>query len=148
MATDMACTANFQSELELIAEEIVEAFYIDAKLGDDTPVATTYPRIDNEAQLKEAFWLAMTAIMQVDQYVTISDNQTWPTQFDGIEWLPADVSLNTQSIKTVVDQSIQVKVELVTDTGIEEKTIVVYYTDEPSSLVNSNIYFSRWAFKY
>jgi uncharacterized repeat protein (TIGR02543 family) len=148
ISQDMTCTANFQSDFEIIAEEIVDAFYAIAKSGDEIPVAEIYPRPANEARLKEAFWLTVTAIKQVDQHLAISNNQTWPTQFNGIEWLPPDANVEyTHSIQIAMDQTIEIVVELITDTGTKEVTIVMYYTDDPSSWITSRAYFSRYFFR-
>jgi uncharacterized repeat protein (TIGR02543 family) len=157
MSQDMTCTANFQSDFEIIAEEdIVDAFYATATLKDGRQVAQTYPRAANEARLKEAFWLAIIAIMQVDQHLTVSNSQTWPTQFDGIEWLPSDINAEyTHSVQIIADQFIGIKVELIDKKGAAEKIgIVIYYGDEQPVIDDSgwsrelpNIaFFSRYAF--
>jgi uncharacterized repeat protein (TIGR02543 family) len=132
MSKNMTCTANFQSYFEIMAEEIVDAFYVTATSGDGTP-AEIYPRAANKARLKEAFWLTIVAIIQVDQYLTISNNETWLTQFDSIEWLPSDSSAEyTHSVQILADWFIGIEVELIDGNGAaEEMGIVIYYGDKP-----------------
>ncbi|MBE9562998.1 MAG: hypothetical protein IMF12_09075, partial [Proteobacteria bacterium] len=151
---DMTCTANFQSDLELVAQEMIDAFYATAKLADGSSVAEAYPRSTNEARLKEAFWLATTAIMQTELYLTTSKSQSWPSQFNGIEWLPADADVDyTHSIK-IADQFVNIEVGLLaTDGTIANVGIITYYSEETptvddgSSWITSSVYFSRYYFR-
>ena len=162
----MTCTANFKSGMEVIADNMteafnkisnifdnmVDAFYAQAKLADGRLVAEVYPRAINEERVKEALWLAITAIMQTDQHLTISNAQFWPSQFDDIEWLPNDTSTNyTNSIKIMADQFVGIKVDLLTADNIEQNTgIAIYYSDNPpddGSGWGVSSYFSRYAFR-
>jgi len=159
LTADMTCTAVFQSIFELIAADMVEAFYTSATLDDGTPVAERYPRTaTNEARLQEAFWLTMPAIIQVDQHLAISTNQTWPAQFDATEWLPTDAAAqHAQSVQIINNQFVGIGVELIAEDGTaEEIGIVTYYSDEPPVIENGNwggrypyvAYYSRYAFRW
>ncbi|MEK8017186.1 MAG: LamG-like jellyroll fold domain-containing protein, partial [Candidatus Parabeggiatoa sp.] len=132
MNQDMTCSAQFKSDFEILAEEIVEAFYATAKSGEGTPIGEIYPQPDNQARLKEAFWVAITAILQTDQALIISESQSWPTQFDGINWLPSDTSTSyADSVQVIANQFIGIEVELLDQNGGTEKVgIVIYYSDE------------------
>ncbi|MDM8568464.1 S8 family serine peptidase [Thiotrichales bacterium HSG1] len=156
MTKDMTCTVNFQSDLELIADEMIEAFYANGKLANGSSVAEVYPRASNEPRVKEAFWLAMTAIMLVDQHLTVSNTEQWPTQLDSIELLPNDPNVDyTSSIKIMDSEIIGIEVKLLTADNTEQETgIAIYYSDNPpdNSLDDgsgwgvSSAYFSRYAF--
>ncbi|MFK5970062.1 MAG: hypothetical protein QM487_08105 [Candidatus Marithrix sp.] len=155
ISQDMTCTANFQSSLEIITENMVDAFYANAKLADKTSVAEAYPRINNEERIKEAFQFAIKKIMVVDEFITSSNSQQWLTQFNGIEWLPDDSSANyTNSIKLMESELIgilDINVDLLAANGIEQTTeIIIHYSNNPPDDVsrwgNSSAYFSRHDF--
>jgi len=157
MNQDMTCSAQFKSDFEILAEEIVEAFYATAKSGEGTPIGEIYPQPDNQARLKEAFWVAITAIRQTDQALIISESQSWPTQFDGINWLPSDTSTSyADSVQVIANQFIGIEVELLEQNGGTEKVgIVIYYSDE-APIIDDGVWsrrvvrvaiFSRYAFR-
>jgi hypothetical protein len=153
---DMRCTVNFQSELEQIAEEMADTFYTGAKLENDDPISSKYPRtVENEARLKEAFWFNISTVMQTDQHLASSPAQMWPSQFEGVEWLPPDSSAEyTQSIQ-IKDEYVGIIVKLLNNEGVEEEVgLVIYYGDEQPQLDDGGgwtliivAFFSRWAFK-
>jgi subtilisin len=157
MTQDMHCTVNFQSELEQIAEEMADAFYTGARLENNDPIATEYPRTaDNETRLKEAFWLNISTLMQTDQHLAGSTTQIWPTQFEGIEWLPPDTKAEyTRSIQIKADEFVGIRIKLLNSEGVEEEVgIVVYYSDELPTVDDGGgwtditvAFFSRWAFR-
>jgi len=148
---DMICTANFQNYFELIAEEMVEAFYTTAKLANEISVEEIYPRINNEERLKEAFSYSIIEIMQVDRNLRRSKSEQWPTQLNGIEMLPSDLDTNyirsIKIIKTMDSEFISIGVNLVSADGTEllTKINIIYYMDESlnNDLENSTVYFSR-----
>ena len=147
----MTCFANFQSDLEIIAKEMVEAFYITAKLANEISVEEVYPRISNEERLKEAFSYSIIEIMQVDRNLRRSKSEQWPTQLNGIEMLPSVLDTNyirsIKIIKTMDSEFISIGVNLVFADGTEllTKINIIYYMDESlnNDLENSTVYFSR-----
>jgi len=157
MNQDMTCSAQFKSDFEILADEMVEAFYATATSSDGTPIGEIYPQPDNQARLKEAFWVTITAILQTDQALIISESQSWPTQFDGINWLPSDTSTSyADSVQVIANQFIGIEVELLEQNGGTEKVgIVIYYSDEAPIIDDGGwsrpvvrvAIFSRYAFR-
>jgi uncharacterized repeat protein (TIGR02543 family) len=154
---DMTCIAQFKSDFEILAEEMLEAFYATATSNEGTPIGEIYPQNENGARLKEAFWVAITAILQTDYSLILSQAQNWPTQFDGINWLPSDSSTQyTKSVQMVPEQFLGIEVELLAQNGETEKLgIVIYYTEQ-APLLDEGIWsrrvvriamFSRYAFR-
>jgi hypothetical protein len=154
---DKTCIAQFKSDFEILADEMVEAFYATATSSDGTPIGDIYPQNENQARLKEAFWVTITAILQTDQSLILSNEQNWPTQFDGINWLPSDSSTQyTDSVQIVAKQFIGIEVELLDQNGNTEKMGIVIYYGEEAPILDDGVWsrrivrvaiFSRYAFR-
>ncbi len=154
---DKTCIAQFKSDFEILADEMVEAFYATATSSDGTPIGDIYPQLDNQARLKEAFWVTITAILQTDYSLLLSNEQNWPTQFDGINWLPSDSSTQyTDSVQVVAKQFVGIEVELLDQNGSTEKMGIVIYYGEEAPIIDDGVWsrrvvrvaiFSRYAFR-
>jgi hypothetical protein len=154
---DMNCTVQFKSDFEILAEEMVEAFYATATSSDGTPIGALYPENENQGRLKEAFWVSIIPILQTDYSLRLSQAQNWPTQFYGINWLPSDSSTQyTKSVQVMAGQFLKIEVDLVAENGETEKLgIVIYYSDEAPILDEGGwsrrvvriAMFSRYAFQ-
>jgi uncharacterized repeat protein (TIGR02543 family) len=154
MTEDITCTAEFKSEFEMLVEQMVDAFYAHATLENGASVATLYPQTeDNRARLKEAFWLNIATLMQTDQHLGLTNGQTWPSQFNGTEWLPSDAnSAYTQSIQIQAKDFVGIKVELLNQAAQPAIIpIIIYYSDAipviddgSSWYLASGAYFSRY----
>ena len=154
---DKTCIAQFKSDFEILADEMVEAFYATATSSDGTPIGEIYPQPENQARLKEAFWVTITAILQTDQSLILSNEQNWPTQFDGINWLPSDSSTQyTDSVQVVAKQFVGIEVELLDQNGSTEKMGIVIYYGEEAPIIDDGVWsrrivrvaiFSRYAFR-
>jgi uncharacterized repeat protein (TIGR02543 family) len=157
MTADVNCVANFQSLFEIAAINMVEAFYAEARLENGSPFSEKFPPIDeNKTRLKESLWLNMPILMQTDQYLSISEDQNWPNQFDNIEWLPSyAITEYTQSIQMNTNEFVGIRVKLINHENVEEEVgIVIYYGAQPPEVDEGSGWrviivalFSRWAFR-
>ncbi|MDY6991978.1 MAG: hypothetical protein SVR94_05145 [Pseudomonadota bacterium] len=146
MTEDKTCSANFQSDFEVISNNIIDIFYAEAQLQDGD-LTTHYPRSANEACLRETFWLSTLSLMHADQHRQIS--QTWPEQFNDIEWYtPLAADYCTRSIKTMSGEYIDIEVKLKTQANSEElaHVIIHYLEEQPNVDERPVIFFERSTF--
>jgi len=150
---DLTCTAEFQSEFEQLAVEMVETFCANATLDNGDLVTHQYSCTTNAAAFKEVFWLAIPTLMQVDQHINLSETQQWPTQLNNINELPNDATAEyTDAIAVqTAGEFIGLNVRLTDQSGTTESVpIILYYGDTRPVLGSSHawywenaIYFAR-----
>jgi len=119
------CTAEFKSNTEVAANQLVEILY------QDPVIETQYPRALNEACFNEAFWLATVPMTFVNTHLKIVGD--WPIQFNGLNWYnKSPVGTCTQSVKVNSDTHgdyIEVKLNLQTAVGTIESTGLIISVD-------------------
>jgi hypothetical protein len=157
LTKDLNCTVQFQSTFEIAAADLVSALYTDGFLKNNADVASQFPQTTNQDRLKDALWLALTAILQANSHLAAT--QQWPTQLTGLNWYsPTPISQYTQSIQLQPGEYIDIRLKLLDQTGTEQDAvIVIYYGTTPPTPVgdgSSGIYsipiyfpasfFARW----
>ncbi len=131
LTKDLICSVQFQSMLEAAATELVEVLYTDGFLENNTDVASQFSQATNQDRLKEAFWLAATAILQADANLTAT--QQWPAQLNDIPWYSKNpIGQYTESIQFQADDYVDIRLKLLDNAGVEQEAmIVIYYGDTP-----------------
>jgi hypothetical protein len=154
LTKNLNCTVQFQSTFEIAAADLVSALYTDGFLKDNADVASQFPQTTNQDRLKDALWLALTAILQANSHLAAT--QQWPTQLTGINWYsPTPISQYTQSIQLQAGEYIDIRLKLLDQTGTEQDAVIVIYygTTPPTSADSSSgrqsipIYFPASFFK-
>ncbi len=131
LTKDLTCTAQFQSLLETAATELVKLLYTNGFLENKAAVASQFPQTTNQDRLKEAFWLAATAILQADS--NLAATQQWPAQLNGIPWYSkSPIGQYTDSIQLQTGEYVDIRLKLLDNAGVEQEVvIVIYYGDTP-----------------
>jgi Leucine-rich repeat (LRR) protein len=153
MTADKHCTAVFGNDADVAAEQITEDFLQEGELSTGEELTKVYPPNLNEERLIEACRLTEKPMLVVEEHMLI--NQTWPTQFHGIEWYePLPDTFYTKSIQIISGGTeielesetvfvegdyIKVEVELVTNTGVEEILPILVYYEEVPKITESNL---------
>jgi hypothetical protein len=135
LTKDLNCTVQFQSTFEIATADLVSALYTDGFLKDNADVASQFPQTTNQDRLKDALWLALTAILQANSHLAAT--QQWPTQLTGTNWYsPTPISQYTQSIQLQPGDYIDIRLKLLDQTGTEQDAvIVIYYGNTPPTPV-------------
>ncbi len=138
LTKDLTCTAQFQSILEAAATELVKVLYTNGFLENNADVASQFPQTTNQDRLKEAFWLAATAILQADS--NLAATQQWPAQLNGIQWYSKNpIGQYTESVQLQAGDSVNIQLKLLDNAGVEQAVvIVIYYGDTPPTPVGDS----------
>jgi len=138
LTKDLTCTAQFQSLLETAAAELVKVLYTDGFLENKADVASQFALATNQDRLKEAFWLAVTAILQADS--NLAATQEWPAQLNGIPWYSkSPIGQYTESVQLQAGDYVDIRLKLLDNAGVEQEVvIVIYYGDTPPTAVGDS----------
>ncbi|WP_353572730.1 LamG-like jellyroll fold domain-containing protein [Candidatus Albibeggiatoa sp. nov. BB20] len=156
---DISCIAVFDSVLDETAEEYVQYYYEHGYLSDGKVLSEEYPPTPvNELHLFHAYRLALNALLQVDEHLTVTGQ--WPAQFENVQrYIPEPARFYVETIKiqsqttlnllnadvTVVGHFVRVDVVLEHKDGEEELVpILIYYGDEPVIIAESLVPQLRW----
>ncbi len=138
LTKDLTCTAQFQSILEAAATELVKVLYTNGFLENNADVASQFPQTTNQDRLKEAFWLAATAILQAES--NLAATQQWPAQLNSIPWYSkSPIGQYTESIQLQAGEYVDIQLKLLDNAGVEQEVvIVIYYSDTPPTPVGDS----------
>jgi hypothetical protein len=135
LTKDLTCTVQYQSNFEVAAQQMVQAFYNEA-ITTAGEVASLYPLVDNAARLQEAFGFAILAMLQADSHLALTGQ--WPTQLSGTNWYQKQpLGQYTDSLQLQPGEFLDLRLTLKDQTGVEQPvTIILYYPDQPPVLAD------------